>query len=239
MRFCGMCGAALSTACPACGFANPADFNYCGMCGSPLSAAGERAAPTSPVIALPPDVPSVVQPELVSVYPAPAQIQLEGERRMATVLITDLTGSSALLEQMGTENWVTLMNRILRILEAEVNRFGGHVDQFRGDGLLAFFGALSVHEDDPERAVLAALVMQKRFNQYIEYNCQPECQNLRLRIGLSTGEVIVANLGDSLHREETGMGMTVALAARMEQSAEPGTVMVSESTYRLCQAQFE
>jgi class 3 adenylate cyclase len=245
MRFCGMCGSTLSIACPVCAFANPVDFKFCGMCGAAL---GQVPAPA----VLPP--PAVPQPPPPLSYPAPVsqevpslsgaaitlpEIQLEGERRVATVLVTDLTGSSALLERMGTESWVTLMNRILRILEAEVQRFGGHVDQFRGDGLLAFFGALSAHEDDPERAVLAALMMQRRFNHYIEHNCQPDCNSLRLRIGLSTGEVIVANLGDSAHREDTGMGMTVALAARMEQSAEPGTILASDSTYRLCRAQFE
>jgi class 3 adenylate cyclase len=243
MRFCGVCGTALARTCPECQFLNPVEFKFCGMCG--VSLEGERS--TSPPAVIP-VVPALIPPEIPQVLPAveavplatpPSEIPLEGERRVATVLLTDLTGSSALLEQMGTEAWVRLMNRILRIIETEIYRFGGHVDQFRGDGLLAFFGALSAHEDDPERAVLASLSMQQQFTRYVEQNCDPDCQNLRLRVGLSTGEVIVANLGGSRHQEETGMGMTVALAARMEQSAEPGTVLVSDSTYRLCKAQFD
>jgi class 3 adenylate cyclase/predicted ATPase/tetratricopeptide (TPR) repeat protein len=237
MRFCGMCSAALSRACQSCGFANPAGFKFCGMCGVAL---GNETAPSIPDPPVPTPVnPLSVMPENTQLARGPVEIPLEGERRVATVLITDLTGSSTLLEQMGTEAWVTLMNRILRLLEAEVTRFGGHVDQFRGDGMLAFFGAQSAHEDDPERAVLAALSMQKRFTKYIEHNCKPECQSLRLRIGVSSGEIILTNLGDSQRHEETGMGMTVAMAARMEQSAEPGTVLVSESTYRLCKPQFD
>jgi class 3 adenylate cyclase len=237
MRFCGMCGTVLSRMCTACGYANPIPFKFCGMCGGALAVPGVVTAQTIPTLK---DAPSVLPAlEAVPVTTPPGEIQLEGERRVATVLLTDLTGSSALLEQMGTEAWVTLMNRILRVIETEIYRFGGHVDQFRGDGLLAFFGAVSAHEDDPERAVLAALSMQHRFTHYVDQNCTPDCHNLRLRVGISTGEVIVANLGDSRHREETGMGMTVALAARMEQSAEPGTVLVSDSTYRLCKAQFE
>jgi len=240
MRYCGMCGNEFSTGCPACGYSNPGGFKFCGMCGASLT--GDRVQspiPPAPLTAPPPEIPAVMPPEPALPVSVQPDLQLDGERRVATVLITDLTGSSSLLEKMGTENWVTLMNRILRILEAEVQRFGGHVEQFRGDGLLAFFGAQSAHEDDPERAVLAGLAMQNRFNNYIEHNCQPECHGLRLRVGLSTGEIIVANLGDSRHREDTGMGMTVALAARMEQSAEPGTVLVSEATYRLCKTKFE
>lgn len=227
MRFCGMCGAGLSPGCPACGYSNPVDFQFCGMCGASLPA--QAAVLDSPSVEIMP----------IPLPPARRDLQLDGERRLATVMVTDLTGSSSLLEKMGTENWVTLMNRILRILEAEVHRFGGHVDQFRGDGLLAFFGVHETHEDDPERAVLAALAMQRRFNHYIEQKCQIECRDLRMRVGLSTGEVIIANLGDSQRPEETGMGMTVALAARLEQSAEPGSVLVSEATYRQCKAQFE
>ena len=86
---------------------------------------------------------------------------LEGERRIATVILADVHSSTDLMEQLGTEAWVQLMNRVLQLLAAEVYRFGGRVDQFRGDGLVAFFGATDAHEDDPERAVLAALAMHE------------------------------------------------------------------------------
>jgi hypothetical protein len=193
MLFCGMCGTALSRPCPKCGYANPIPFKYCGMCGGLLAVPGVvTVLPVPTPVDAPPVLPVV---EAVPLMTPPGEIQLEGERRVATVLLTDLTGSSALLEQMGTEAWVTLMNRILRVIETEIYRFDGHVDQFRGDGLLAFFGAVSAHEDDPERAVLAALSMQHRFSQYVDQHCTPDCHNLRLRVGISTGEIIVANLG--------------------------------------------
>lgn len=164
---------------------------------------------------------------------------LEGERRVATVVLTDLTDSTNLLEKVGTEGWVELMHRILHILELEVNRFGGEISQFRGDGLVAFFGATSAHEDDPERAVLAALSMQRAFDLYLREQGRQEAFDLQMRVGVNTGEVIVASGGDRQQWEETAMGMAVAIAARMEAAAEPGTVLVSERTYRLVDSQFE
>jgi class 3 adenylate cyclase len=168
-----------------------------------------------------------------------SEIKLEGERRIVTVLVTDVTGSTELLERVGSEAWVDLMNHILHIKEGEIYRFGGEVDQFRGDGLVAFFGASITHEDDPERAVLAALSMQQAIKQYTEDLAEHDGIELRIRIGINTGEVILANVGDrSQHSEDTAMGIAVAVAARMENAAEPGTVLVSENTYRLVNNRF-
>ena len=167
-------------------------------------------------------------------------IQLAGERRLVTVILTDVTSSTNLLEQLGTEAWVELMNRVLHLLETEVYRFGGKVDQFRGDGLVAFFGAEEAHEDDPERAILAGLAMQSSLKPFADDLAKREEIDLRLRVGINTGEVIVANVGDSRqYHEDTAMGMGVAIASRMETAAEPGTVLVSENTYQLVASQFE
>lgn len=241
MLFCGMCGTHLAQVCQSCGFANPQGYRYCGMCGAQLS--GEAVTPVGPLQQsmtqlLQPQV--AVKTEELSAQPGPAAIQLEGERRIATVLLTDLTGSTELLERVGSEAWVELMNRVLHILESEVYRFGGEVGQFRGDGLVAFFGAFSIHEDDPERAVMAALSMQQAIKHYGSELAQREGIDLRMRVGVNTGEVIIASVGNSRqHSEDTAMGMAVAVAARMETAAEPGTILVSENTYRLVESQFE
>ncbi len=164
---------------------------------------------------------------------------IHGERRLVTVVIADVKGSTQLLEHLGTEAWVKLMNRLFAILEAEINRFGGVVDQFRGDGLVAFFGATETHEDDPVRAVLATLAMQEALKPLAAELRARENVELRLRIGVNTGEVIVGSVGQpQAHREDSAMGEAITIAARMEQSAEPGTVLVSEHTYRLTWAQF-
>lgn len=157
---------------------------------------------------------------------------------MVTVVLTDLTDSTNLLEKIGTEGWVERMHRILHTLESEINRFGGEVSQFRGDGLVAFFGVTSAHEDDPERAVLAALSMQRALDLLLRDDERAEAAQLQMRVGVHTDEVIVAGGGERQQWEETAMGMAVTIAARLETSAQPGTVLVSERTYRLVDSLF-
>ncbi len=187
---------------------------------------------------------------------------LAGERRIATVVVADVWHSTDLLERVGTESWVETMDQVLQLLEAEVYHFGGEVDQFRGDGLVAFFGATAAHEDDPERAVLAALGMQRAVESHAaeltkggtsltpvpddEHADRPPASNapddehfdLCVRVGVNTGELIVTSVGGHRHREDTAMGEAITVAARMEAAAEPGTVLVSENTYRLVESQF-
>ncbi len=231
MQFCGSCGARLTTTCRECGFANPSTYQFCGMCGTRLVVDPKEPATEQLSLLIPTSetesMPSSVRP------------QFEGERRVVSVVLTDLTDSTHLLEKVGTEGWVELMNHILHILESEIYRFGGEVSQFRGDGLVAFFGATAAHEDDPERAVLAALAMQRSFNLHLREFAQPEMAELQLRVGVNTGEVIVAVSSDRHQWEETAMGAAVAIASRMETAAEPGTVLVSEHTYHLIHSQFD
>ena len=232
MRFCGKCGATLTHPCPACGFHNPLDFAFCGMCGIRLS----REIPES----LRGDgMPAGGNVDADRVRPSAASMPLEGERRVVTVVVADITGSTDLMERIGNEAWVEIMNRILLALEAEIYRYGGVVDQFRGDGLVAFFGTDVAYEDDPERAVLAGLAMQEAIARFNADLAAGDHGGIRLRVGINTGEVIVASIGDARqHREDTAMGVAIALAARLESAAEPGTVLVSESTYRQCEPQF-
>jgi class 3 adenylate cyclase len=174
--------------------------------------------------------------ELVPAAPISA---LRGERRIATVIVADVVRSTDLLNRMGSENWVDLMSKLLQVLEAQIYRYGGQVDQFRGDGLVAFFGARNAHEDDPERAILAALAMQEGFERF-KWDYEPEqSDEVKLRVGINTDELIVARVGAAgMHREDTAMGEAVALAARLEGAAEPGTILVSETTYTLAKDMF-
>jgi len=166
--------------------------------------------------------------------------KLEGEKRTITVVLADVARSTDLLEQIGTEAWVSTISQVLQTMEVEIYRYGGHVDQFRGDGLVAFFGAVTAHEDDPERAVLASLAIQEALKPLILNISKEQDVEVQARVGVNTGEVILGNIGDSRHhQEETAMGEAVALAARLETAAEPGTVLVSENTYRLITSLFE
>ncbi len=223
--YCGMCGARLSRPCPACGKPNPLIFRFCGYCGSRIEEnhalldLAASPAPAAPV------------PEIRSV--------LEGERRIATILIADVQGSTQLFERLGSETWVNLMNHVFQLMEGEIYRFGGEVNQFRGDGLVAFFGATVAHEDDPERAILAGLAIQNAIKQYAGEVRERYGVDLKVRIGINTGEIIVTSVGDSQrYSEDTAMGAGIALAARMETAAEPGTVLVSEYTYHYAATRF-
>ncbi|HNT74708.1 MAG TPA: tetratricopeptide repeat protein [Anaerolineae bacterium] len=170
----------------------------------------------------------------------PPASDLVGERKRVTILLADVKGSTDLAERLSIETWVEVMNHLLKLLSAEVYRYGGEVNQYRGDGLLAFFGVATAHEDDPERAILAALAMQAVVRPYAAELAEREGVELWVRVGINTGEVIVTRVGDwRQHSEDTAMGRAVALAARMETSAEPGAVLVAEPTYRLARAQFE
>ena len=152
MHFCGKCGAYLKKVCVNCEYPNPLDYSFCGMCGTPLGDSQiEKLAEAVPA-------PHTSQPKSPVLHPpSGGEYSLQGERRVATIILADVKGSTDLLELLGTEAWVEIMNRVFQTLEAEIYRFGGKVDQFRGDGLVAFFGTVSAHEDDPERAILAGL----------------------------------------------------------------------------------
>lgn len=165
---------------------------------------------------------------------------LNGERRVASVIFADVKGSTELLEHLGTEAWVEVMNRVFQALETEIYRYRGEVGQFRGDGLVAFFGAKLADEDDPEHAVLAALAMQEAIKPIASDLLTRDGIELVMRVGVNTGEIIVANVGDAnQYSDDTPMGEALTVAARMETAAEPGTVLVSENTYRLVRAAFD
>jgi predicted ATPase/class 3 adenylate cyclase len=239
MKFCGMCGTRLAQVCPVCGTANPPEYRFCGQCGAALAAALGATGETLPPVQ--PAAPGVAALTATPAAPAvEAGASLEGERRIATVILADVQNSTDLMEQIGSEAWVDLMNQVLQRMETEIYRFGGVVDQFRGDGLVAFFGASTAHEDDPERAVLAGLAIQKTVKAYAADLTEQKGLDLKVRVGVNTGEVIVTSVGDRLrHREDTAMGEAISIAARMETAAQPGTVLVSQNTYQLTRAAFK
>lgn len=243
-RYCGRCGQIISKRCPSCDAPNPLDYAYCGNCGAALNIPTNRFGriePSATYSYFPASSSAfVVNPPSGQVQRSQAEMVLRGERRVATVLVADVKKSMDLLSNLGTETWVELMRMLLQVMEAQIYRYGGQVDQFRGDGLVAFFGARDAHEDDPERAILAALAMQEGFERYKhEFEQITNPQDLKLRVGIHTDELIVAQVGtEGLHREDTAMGEAIALAARLESVAEPGTVLVSEAIYNLVTGKF-
>ncbi len=164
---------------------------------------------------------------------------LRGERRRVTILFCDVEGSTSAAEQLDPEDWTEIMNGLFEHLITPVFRYEGTVGRLTGDGLVAFFGAPIAHEDDPERAVLAALEILERAEPYSleverRWGLRPS-----LRLGINTGLVVVGQVGSDLHLEYTALGDAMNVAARMEQTAASGTIQISEDTHRLVKGKFE
>ncbi len=163
---------------------------------------------------------------------------IEGERKPVTILFTDIVGSTALAEKLDPEEWKEIVSETHRIVSEAVYRYEGTIAQLLGDGVLAFFGAPVTHEDDPARAVRAALDIQNGMAEYSR-TLAGYVENLQMRVGLNTGTVVVGSIGIDLHMEYLAIGDAVNLAARLQSAAQPGKVLISESTARLARAAFE
>jgi class 3 adenylate cyclase/tetratricopeptide (TPR) repeat protein len=208
-RFCMSCGNALEAVCPSCGTVAPPEAKFCMSCGTALKGDAPPApARAEPVRAKPLDLPE--------------------ERRQVTVLFADLSGYTAIAERMDPEAVKSFVDRALRRLGQEVDRFGGSVDKYIGDNVMAVFGAPIAHEDDAERAVRAALGMQAAMGEINESLGASHGVNLALRVGVNTGEVVAGAIGDGY----TVIGDTVNVAARLQTAAQPGSVTVGERTHR-------
>ena len=164
---------------------------------------------------------------------------LGSERRIITVLFCDMVGSTTLAEHLDPETWTTIMNRVFRLLTEPVDQYGGTVTRLMGDAILALFGAPESHEDDPERAVLAGLRILEKTRPFRSQFMAESGMSFDFRVGINTGLAVVGEVGSDEHLEYTAMGDAVNVAARMEQSAAPGTVQISEATYQLVANYFE
>src|SRR5438128_3510272 len=199
-------GASLARPCPNCGAEPPPGASFCVECGTALTdQAGPRPATQPPRAAAPPE-----------------------ERRQVAVLFADLSGYTAVAESMDPEDLHGLVDRCLRRLGDEVERYGGSVDKYIGDNVMATFGAPVAHEDDPERAVRAALGMQEAMGEINEELRRRHGVSFALRVGVNSGEVVAGAIGGGY----TVIGDAVNVAARLQSAARPGTVTVGERTHR-------
>jgi class 3 adenylate cyclase/tetratricopeptide (TPR) repeat protein len=161
-----------------------------------------------------------------------------GERRVITVLFCDVVGSTSLAARFDPEEWAEVMNEVFQYMIAPIEEYGGMVARLMGDAVLAFFGAPQAHEDDPQRAVLAGLGIIHGIRIFARQFQQDYGWEFNVRVGINTGPVVVGEMGGQMG-EYTAMGDAINLAARMEQTAEAGTVQISEDTYRLVAPLFD
>ena len=154
----------------------------------------------------------------------------EAERRYVTVLFADMTGSTAMSERLDPEEVQEVMSEFYQELAACVHRYGGTVDKFLGDGIMALFGAPHAHEDDPERALAAALEMREGLEAVNRRLAGRLPQRIGIHIGVNTGLVVAGRVGGGGHSEYTVLGDTVNVAARLEDQSQDGQILVSDAT---------
>jgi class 3 adenylate cyclase/tetratricopeptide (TPR) repeat protein len=160
---------------------------------------------------------------------------LEGERKQVTVLFADLKGSMELLADRDPEEARRLLDPVLECMMEAVHRYEGTVNQVMGDGIMALFGAPLAHEDHAVRACYAALRMQEAVKQYAEEVRRSEGVLIQIRVGLNSGEVVVRSVGSDLRMDYTAVGQTTHLAARMEQLAAPGSILLAPDALQLAE----
>ncbi|HEY7832647.1 MAG TPA: adenylate/guanylate cyclase domain-containing protein [Ktedonobacterales bacterium] len=239
-RFCTTCGQPLPRVCPNCGTANPPDARFCMHCGTPLDAdLAADTADASATKATRERAPARSTPRAAK-RPPPRRRVLSAagnieERRVVTVVFADLTGSTVLADRLDPEELRTLLAAYFTRMTRAIRRHGGTVEKYVGDAIMAVFGLPTAHEDDPVRAVRAALDMRRALRAFNDERlaADPAAPELRLHLGVNTGEVVAANGpaaadgGDFLVT-----GDAVNVAARLQQVAEPDTILVGPRTYR-------
>src|SRR3989442_14919421 len=230
--------------CPRCQHKNEAGAKFCEQCAAPLTRTcaqcGRQLSPTAkfcPECAHPVGFPSgaaaarFISPESYTPKHLAERIltstaALEGERKQATVLFADLKGSMALLADRDPEEARKILDPVLELMMEAVHRYEGTVNQVMGDGIMALFGAPLAHEDHAIRACYAALRMQEAVKRYAKGVRQAEGGLVQMRVGLNSGEVVVRSIGSDLHMDYTAVGQTTHVAARMEQMAAAGTILL-------------
>jgi class 3 adenylate cyclase/predicted ATPase len=197
----------------------------------------DEARPTPPALARPAasgtQAPLTYTPAYLAEQILTSRSALEGERKQVTVLFADIKDSTELIRDLDPEAAQQLLDPALHAMMAAVHRYEGTVNQVLGDGIMALFGAPLAHEDHALRACYAALTMQTAMREYTETVRRAHGIEMRIRVGLNSGEVVVRAIGNDLHMDYSAVGQTTHLAARMEQLATPGTIRLTAATLRL------
>ena len=201
--FCGKCGTKLEGICPSCNFVNPPEFMFCGKCGHQLEESVTRK----------------IEPTI------------EEERKLVTVLFSDLSGYTAMSERLDPEEVKKIMSQIFGEITSAVSKYGGTIQKFIGDAVVAFFGVPRVHEDDPVRAIRTA----REINELVDA-ISPQFESkvgkrLAMHTGINTGLVVTGEVPAG----KGVLGVTgdiVNLASRLSTLAKPGEILVGRDTYR-------
>ena len=224
-KFCAECASPLARTCASCGNPLPPTAKFCPECAHPTG----LAAVTQPSHG----APETYTPKHLAAKILNSKAAIEGERKQVTVLFADLKGSMELLADRDPEEARKLLDPVLELMMEAVHHYEGTVNQAAGDGIMALFGAPLAHEDHAVRACYAALRMQERAKRHADTVFHTHGVNLQVRVGMNSGDVVVGTVGSDLRMDYTAVGRTTHLAARMEQLANPGSILVTPSTLEL------
>ena len=203
--FCNSCGTTLEKSCKACGYVNHQESRFCGQCRAPLT-------------------PSATTAKTSSEHLLRSLSAIGGERKRVTLLFADIRGSTSLIDKVDPELARHRLQPALHCMAEGVERYDGVVSRTQGDGIMALFGAPRPHEDHAVRACLAALHMQEAVSRLAD-------PQMKIRVGLHTGEVVVQTVNNTLYQTYDAVGANVHLASRMEQLAEEGGILLTRETY--------
>ena len=225
-QYCAECGVALAYACKACGFSNDYGDKFCGGCGASLAA--DIYTPEFRVNGSCRYTPRHDAEKFLR-----SKRALDGERKLVTVLFADMKGSMELLAHRDPEEARKLLDPVLELMMEAVHGYKGTVNQIMGDGIMALFGAPRALEEHAVRACYAALRMQQAMARYSEDVMRSHGVPIQIRIGLNSGVVVVRSIRSDFHMDYTAVGQTTHVAARMEQIAKPGSVLLAADMIKL------
>lgn len=217
--------------CPNCQTELPSGARFCMNCGQPIQA-------SSPLDQMRSDRLAAAAPESL-VEKARAARKVAGERRTVTALYLDVVNSTGILDRLGAEVWAHVLNQAFDRCSAVIYKYEGTIAHVQEDELLAFFGAPVAHEDDPVRAIRAALDVQEIIRQFDQEVTQTYGCQFLVRLSLSTGPVTIGPVGDQLQYEYSALGGTINQVIQVEAAKLPMSVLVTADTYRFIQPFFD
>jgi len=214
-KFCRKCGSALELVCPKCKHPNEPDSMFCEECGTKIE--------------------NTKREDDIATKPSS-----DAERRQITVMFCDLVGSTPLSERLDPEELREVIHDYQSICARVIRRFDGNIARYLGDGLLVYFGYPASHEDDAQRAVRSGLGILEAMNRLNMRLQEKLMVNLQLRLGIHTGIVVAGDIDENEQLESDAIvGDTPNIAARLQKLAEPDTLIISSSTYRLIEGFFD
>jgi len=222
MKFCVNCGVPLYSVCSSCSCISPIQFKFCGNCGTLLVPDQARDGLAN----IQKYIPSYLAEKIQQ-----SRDHVEGERKNVTVVFADISGFTSMAETHDPEEASAIATICHTMMGKIVYKYEGVVDKIVGDGLMAIFG-VSTHEDDPERAILAAIEMQQEMQELSEKLKKSMDISLGLGIGINTGMVVIGDIGTNLRLDYTVIGDVVNTASRLQEEAETGEILVTQETYQ-------